>query len=242
MILAVTGTSTGVGKTIACAAIAAAAGAAGRRVTVVKPAQTGFAAGAVRDADGGRSDTDTVAALVPGVTAVEGRRFPDPLAPLTAARRAGAAPLGRAEAAELVRGFDAPDELVLIEGAGGILVRLGVDGAGAPFTLLDLARDLGAPVAVVTDPALGTLNHTELTTRALAAAGVGCAGLILGRWPARPTLAESCNRVQLPELTGVRVVGAVADGAPDLTPPEFAAAAPRWFDPDWPHLNTSQFP
>ncbi|KXP01520.1 dethiobiotin synthase [Tsukamurella pseudospumae] len=229
MILGVTGTSTGVGKTVATAALAAALRTAGP-VTVVKPAQTGLPDGADRDADGALSDAAEVARLVPGVETVEHRRYPEPLAPLTAARRAGLAPLGLDEAAEIVRRVEGT---VLVEGAGGVLVRLGLDGTRTPFTLIDLARELGAAVVVVADPALGTLNHTELTVRALEAGGVACAGIVLSRWPEAPGLAERCNLVDLPELTGVPIVGRVPDGAPALAPARFGAQAASWFDREW---------
>lgn len=229
MILCVTGTSTGVGKTVATAALAAALLEAGP-VTVVKPAQTGFADGAERDEDGQLADAAEVARLAPGVAVVEHRRYPEPLAPLTAARRSGLEPLGRDEATAVVRGASGT---VLVEGAGGVLVRLGLGADRTPFTIIDLARDLAAPVVVVADPALGTLNHTELTVRALEAGGVTCAGVVLSRWPDAPGLAERCNLADLPELTGVPIVGRVPDGAPALAPERFRAEAPSWFDATW---------
>ncbi|MET9326658.1 dethiobiotin synthase [Tsukamurella sp. NPDC003166] len=229
MILGVTGTSTGVGKTVVTAALAAALLPSGP-VTVVKPAQTGFAAGADRDEDGQLSDVAEVARLAPGVITVEHLRFPEPLAPLTAARRAGLPPLDRAEAEAVVRRAAGT---VLVEGAGGVLVRLGLDRNRTPFTLADLAADLGAPVVVVADPALGTLNHTELTVRALAVAGVVCAGVVLSRWPEAPGLAERCNLVDLPEVTGVPIVGRIPDGAVALPAEVFAATARSWFDAAW---------
>ncbi|GAA4404964.1 dethiobiotin synthase [Tsukamurella soli] len=231
-VVAVTGTSTGVGKTVTAAAIAAAARAAGGDVVVVKPAQTGFGPDDAVDGDGAEPDTAVVGRLAQ-VTAIEHVRFPDPLAPLTAARRAGLCPLLRGAAGDLVRRHDRPGRLTLVEGAGGVLVRLGTDRDGTPFTLIDLAGDLAASVVVVAEPALGTLNHTELTTRALAAAGVRCAGIVLSRWPERPGLAERCNLTELPELTGVPVVGRVPDGAAHLRPEDFARAAQGWFEPGW---------
>ena len=82
-VLVVTGTGTGVGKTVVTAAIAALAVAAGRRVAVLKPVQTGVEPGE-------RGDLDYLTRLVGnGVTLRELARYPDPLAPATAARRAG---------------------------------------------------------------------------------------------------------------------------------------------------------
>ncbi len=231
-VLCVTGTSTGVGKTVAAAAIAAAVRSIGGDAMVVKPAQTGFGPHDLYDADGAEPDARVVARLAE-VCAVEGARFPDPLAPLTAAVRAGVTPLQRTDAAALVRRYDRADRLTLVEGAGGVLVRLGTDHVGTPFTLIDLAADLGAAVLVVADPALGTLNHTELTTRMLATAGVPCAGIVLGRWPVEPGLAELCNLTDLPGTTGVPVVGRVPDGAGLLNAVQFCADARGWFDAAW---------
>ncbi|HQV20762.1 MAG TPA: ATP-dependent dethiobiotin synthetase BioD, partial [Gordonia sp. (in: high G+C Gram-positive bacteria)] len=80
---------------------------------------------------------------------------------------------------------------------------------------------------------LGALNHAELTVDAIRARGLTVAGLIIGAWPSEPDLAMTCNRDDLPRLTGVPVVGVIPDGAGTLSPDDFRAAAPAWFDPDW---------
>lgn len=216
--LLITGTSTEVGKTVTTAALAAVARAAGRTVAVCKPAQTGVAPGEP-------GDLAVVAALAGADRTVELARYPDPLAPDTAARRCGAPLLTLAGTTTAVADLTA--DVVLVEGAGGLLVRLG------EFTLLDLARELAAPVLVVSAPGLGTLNHSELTVRALQQAGVDCAGLVLGSWPRRPDLAMRTNRVDLPRVTGTEVVGAVPAGAGSWTPHRFRAAAPDWFARSW---------
>ncbi|AHH17206.1 ATP-dependent dethiobiotin synthetase BioD [Nocardia nova SH22a] len=217
--LIVTGTSTDVGKTIVTAALAAAARSAGRTVAVCKPAQTGMGPGEPGDL--------AVIGHLSGVTrTLELARYPDPLAPDTAARRCGQPLL---TLGETVSGIDAlaDTDLTLIEGAGGLLVRMG------EFTILDLARKLDAPVLVVAAAGLGTLNHTELTTRALDAAGVRCAGVVIGSWPATPDLASECNRTDLPAVTGTEVVGVIPEGAGQWSPERFADTAPGWFMPDW---------
>ncbi len=210
-VLVVTGTGTGVGKTVVTAAVAALAAG---RVAVLKPAQTGIA-----PAEPG--DLADVARLVPGVTTRELGRYPDPLAPATAARRAGLAPVTPAAAATAARELARDHDLVLVEGAGGLLVRFDDDGG----TLADVAADLGAPVLVVAAAGLGTLNHTALTVEALAARGLTCAGVVVGAWPAEPDLAARCNLADLPTVTGVPLLGAVADGAGALGPEEFARVA-----------------
>ncbi|MGW4356873.1 dethiobiotin synthase [Nocardia sp. NPDC004582] len=218
-LLFITGTSTDVGKTVATAALAATARAAGTEVAVIKPAQTGMAPGEPGDL----ADITRLS----GVTrTLEFARYPDPLAPDTAARRSGQPLL---TLAETIAGIEscADADLILVEGAGGLLVRMG------EFTLLDLAQKMSAPVLLVAAAGLGTLNHSELTTRALAAAGVDCAGLVIGSWPAAPDLAAECNRTDLPAVTGVDLVGALPAGAGAWSRPDFTAAAPGWFDADW---------
>ncbi|WP_280426033.1 dethiobiotin synthase [Nocardia carnea] len=218
-LLFVTGTSTEVGKTVTTAALAATARAAGRTVAVCKPAQTGVAATEP-------GDLAAITALSGVSRTLELARYPDPLAPDTAARRCDAALLTLAETATAIAALDSAD-LTLVEGAGGLLVRLG------EFTLLDLARELAAPVLVVTAPGLGTLNHSELTTRALAQNDVRCAGLVVGSWPQHPDLAARTNRTDLPRVTGTEIVGAVPEGAGAWSPSRFRAAAPGWFTRTW---------
>ncbi|MFI5781486.1 dethiobiotin synthase [Nocardia sp. NPDC051570] len=218
-VLIVTGTSTEVGKTVTTAALAAAARAAGRSVAVCKPAQTGIAPGEP-------GDLAEVHRLAGVTRTVELARYPDPLAPDTAARRCGQPLLTLGEVAAAVDALSDAD-LTLVEGAGGLLVRLG------EFTVLDLAQKLNAPVLVVTAAGLGTLNHSELTTRALTSAGLHCAGLVIGSWPATPDLAAECNRTDLPAVTGVDVVGAIPEGAGRWDTHRFTTEAPAWFHPDW---------
>ena len=79
---------------------------------------------------------------------------------------------------------------------------------------------------------LGTLNHTELTVGALRARGIEPAGLIIGSWPADPGLAEQCNLVDLPRVTGVPVLAVIPGGRRGAGPRNsFTAAVPGWFSP-----------
>lgn len=217
-ILCVTGTSTDVGKTVVTAALAANALADGHRVAVCKPAQTG-----VGDSDTG--DIQAIARLVgPAVDLLELRRYPDALAPDTAARRSNRRPLRLDEVVDAVTTLARDHDLTLIEGAGGVLVRLGAGG----FTLVDVAVALGAPTVIVAAPALGTLNHTALTAAALRGAGAECAGIVVGTWPATPGLAERCNLDDLPDTTGLPVLGRIPEGAGALDPETFARGARSW--------------
>jgi len=108
---------------------------------------------------------------------------------------------------------------VLVEGAGGLLVRFAEDG----WTLADLARALDAPVLVVATAGLGTLNHTALTLEVLAGRGVRLAGVVIGAWPAAPDLAARANVVDLEVISGRALGGALPEGASNWA--DFLSAA-----------------
>jgi len=214
-VLVVTGTGTGVGKTVVTAALAALAVDAGKLVGVLKPAQTGVG----QEEPGDLDDVRRLAGE--RVTLRELARYPDPLAPATAARRAGMAPVTPAAVADAARGMAAEHDLVLVEGAGGLLVHL--DDTGG--TLADAAVLLGAPVLVVATAGLGTLNLAALTVEALRTRGLRCAGVVIGAWPRHPDLAARCNLADLPRVTGVPLLGALPAGVGVADPPGFLAAA-----------------
>ncbi|MEV6316989.1 dethiobiotin synthase [Streptomyces sp. NPDC051776] len=219
-VVVVTGTGTEIGKTVTTAAVAALAARQGRSVAVLKPAQTGVGAAEPGDAA-------EVARLAGQVTTAELARFPEPLAPETAARRAGLPPVGPKAVAEAAKKLGADHDMVLVEGAGGLLVRFDDDGG----TLADAARLLGAPVLVVVQAGLGTLNVTALTAEALRARHVECAGVVIGSWPAAPGLAERCNLADLPAAADAPLLGAIPEGAGALSPADFRASAGSWLAP-----------
>ncbi|RKN41284.1 dethiobiotin synthase [Streptomyces hoynatensis] len=219
-VLFVSGTGTEIGKTVVTAACAAAALAAGRSVAVLKAAQTGLAAGQPGDAA-------EAARLAGPVHAVELARFPEPLAPETAARRAGLPPVRPAEVAKAAGALAEEHDLVLVEGSGGLLVRFDETGG----TLADAARLLGAPVLVVTAAGLGTLNATALTTEALRARGLDCRGLVIGSWPRRPGLAARCNLDDLPAAAGAPLLGVLPERAAALPLADFRSGALGWLAP-----------
>ncbi|GAA3368660.1 dethiobiotin synthase [Streptomyces sannanensis] len=220
-VMVVSGTGTEIGKTIVTAAVAAAAAAQGRTVAVLKPAQTGLAP----DEPGDAAEAARLAG--DGVTGVELARFPEPLAPETSARRAGMTPVGPEEVAEAARKLAAEYDLVLVEGAGGLLVRFDDKGG----TLADAARLLDAPVLVVAPAGLGTLNMTALTAEALRARQLECAGVVVGSWPAEPDLAARCNLADLPASADAPLLGVIPEGAGALAPADFRASAVTWLAP-----------
>ncbi|MFD5847491.1 dethiobiotin synthase [Streptomyces chartreusis] len=219
-VLVITGTGTEVGKTVTTAAVAAAARGAGRSVAVLKAAQTGVRA----DEDG---DAQEVARLAGPVTTAELARYPDPLAPATAARRAGRVAVRPNEIAEAAAKLAAEHDLVLVEGAGGLLVRFDESGG----TLADAAELMAAPVLVVASAGLGTLNTTELTARELRRRGLDLLGVVIGSWPEEADLASRCNVADLPEVAGAPLLGAVPAGSGALAPADFRTEAPGWLAP-----------
>jgi len=219
-VLVVSGTGTEVGKTVVTAAVAALAASGARRVAVVKPAQTGEPPGPTGDL--------AVIRRLSGVTQThELARFPDPLSPEAAARAAGKPPLDLAAASVFIKQLGADADLVLVEGAGGLLVRYDPSGG----TIADLAGMLDAPVLVVTTAGLGTLNHTALTLEALSTRRLALAGVVIGAWPAQPGLAERANLTDLPVITGQPLAGAVLAGAARLGRADFLAAARAGLSP-----------
>jgi dethiobiotin synthetase len=162
--LFVTGTDTGVGKTLVTAAVALALRARGVVAGVVKPVQTG------------EGDARTLKALVgleEELDEIAPFSFRAPLAPLVAARLEGRS-LGLAEVAERVRGLGAGHDVTIVEGVGGLLVPVGQD-----WTVADLAVELGLPLLVVARAGLGTVNHTLLTVGEARRRGLDVAGVVL---------------------------------------------------------------
>lgn len=175
--LFITGTDTEIGKTYVGARIAAALVGAGHRVGVYKPAASGCS-----EREGTLVSDDALAlweaARRPGtLEAVCPQRFRAPLAPHLAAEAEG-----KQLDAELLRSGIEPwlatSDVVLVEGAGGLMSPLGEDEYVA-----DLAYDLGFPLVVVARNALGTINHVlqTLITAATFRDGLDVAGVVLNR-------------------------------------------------------------
>jgi dethiobiotin synthetase len=222
--LFVSGTDTGVGKTVVAAGLARLLADRGLDVGVMKPAETDVPADADWPADAGtlvraaRVD-DPVDDVVP-------YRFADPLAPLVAARREGR-PVDPAVIADRYAALAARHERMIVEGAGGITVPVaeGLDYAG-------LALRLGLVALVVARPALGTLNHTFLTVHYARSHGLPVLGVVLCACPTDgEDVAERTNPAMIREMCGVPILGRVPL-APVGTPEEMAAAVGAGLDPD----------
>jgi dethiobiotin synthetase len=199
----VTGTDTGVGKTLVTSAIAACLRAEGRRVGVYKPVETGCEelggrrigrdCQRLRAAAGGRQDVATVATYL----------LTQPAAPMVAAA-AEDVTVDPARIERDLAAVRAAHDVTLVEGAGGLLVPI-TDGV----TYLDLARRLGLPVLVVVGSRLGCINHALLTLGALASADLRCVGYVLNcidpsnDGPASPAR----NRAAIAAFTTARELG-----------------------------------
>ncbi len=194
----VTGTGTGVGKTVVAAAIAAALAAHGQRVAAFKPVVTGL-----DDPPDPAWPPDhellAAAAGQPDAGAVTAFTFGPATSPHLAAELAGV----EIESVELVRAArraaDGADVLVA-EGVGGLLVPLTLT-----FSVRDLAVALGLPVVVAAHPGLGTINHTLLTLESLRAVGLPVAGVVLTPWSQEPSAIESSNHETIAALGDVDV-------------------------------------
>ncbi|MDX1510094.1 MAG: dethiobiotin synthase [Nitriliruptorales bacterium] len=209
----VTGTDTGVGKTLTSAAICTCLVAAGHEPTYVKPVQSGSA-----DGDDDAADVRALA----GVPTVTGVTLGPALAPAVAARLAGEQLTGTDLLAAVTPDLHRP---LVVEGAGGLLVELGTDGT----TIVELAHALELPVVVVARPGLGTLNHTALTLEAAANHRLAVAGVIICGATDAPDLAEQTNVAELQRLSEGRLLGIIPH-LDDVTP-EALSAAPAWLGP-----------
>ncbi|MEO6502031.1 MAG: dethiobiotin synthase [Jatrophihabitantaceae bacterium] len=226
-IVVVTGTGTGVGKTVVTAALAACAMRAGLRVAVVKPVQTG-----VRPGEPG--DLAEVARLTGLTDLHEYVRYAEPLAPATAARRLGVSGPDLEELAGRIAKLVDRD-LVIVEGAGGALVRFNDQDEGIcelVSALQEQVRSLHRDgetarfqVVLVTGAGLGCLHDTAAAAKALQEWRLGPHHLVVGGWPAEPGLAERCNLTDLAEYGGAPVRGVLAHGAGRLAKEAFAEQA-----------------
>jgi dethiobiotin synthetase len=190
--LLITGTDTGVGKTWIARALGNALVRAGRRVIAIKPVETGCSDATAPHEDG------TLLAAATGQAEPRAAlyRFSSPLAPALAADAAGEAidldaMLLRLEA--LSTGAD----VVLVEGVGGLLAPMTWE-----WTVVDLARSLGASALVVAADRLGTISHTLLTLGALELAGLEVAGVVLTA-PETPDPSTGTNADAIARLAGI---------------------------------------
>ena len=196
----VTGTDTGVGKTVVGATLAYLLRMKGVNVGVMKPVTSGC-----REV-GGRlvSDDALLLSRAAGVACSEDVApylLREPLAPAEAARIDGVA-IDFARIRGCYERLAANHDFVICEGAGGLMVPL----AGG-LLVADLARELDLPLLVVARPDLGTINHTVLTCFSAQQMGLSVAGVIVNNYPDAPGLAERSAPHHIGSLCGAPILG-----------------------------------
>lgn len=194
--LFVTGTGTGVGKTILSAALVAAMRAAGEPVRAYKPVVTGL------DEPPGEWPPDhELLALAAGMEPEEVApfRYGPAVSPHLAAALADQ-PID--PAALVARAREHADRMLVVEGVGGLLVPLTEN-----YNVRDLAVELALPVVIAASPGLGTINHTLLTLEAARAVGLDVVAVVLTPWATKPSRMERSNREAIAGLGKVEVCG-----------------------------------
>jgi dethiobiotin synthetase len=195
--LFITGTDTGVGKTVLAGAIVAALRAGGEQVTALKPVITGLDE---RQPDDWPADHELLArtsGASPGEVALLG--YGPAVSPHFAAELAGR-PIDGGALVTAIRAAVPDRNLAVVEGVGGLLVPL-----SDSFSVRDLAIELELPLVVAARSGLGTINHTLLTLEVARAAGLTVAGVVLTPWRSEPDQIERSNRDTLARLGEVDV-------------------------------------
>ncbi len=194
----VTGTDTGVGKTVVCAALARCLIEAGKTVSMIKPFQTGCLGEDVTDADFvhrvmGKPFTPSVSSPY---------CLKAPLAPMVAAEIENTS-FDIGGILKIVESESAVHDAVIVEGAGGLLVPIKKN-----YSMADFASDLGFKTIIAAHAGLGTINHTLLTIEAATARNLEIAGVVICGYPQGKNVCEETNLIYLRER-GQKIVGII---------------------------------
>ncbi|MDA8430984.1 MAG: dethiobiotin synthase [Geobacteraceae bacterium] len=218
----ITGTDTGVGKTIVAATLARLLRMRGLNVGVMKPVTSGC-----REENGRLVSDDALLLCQAAGVACGADTTPyllrEPVAPAEAATQEGV----RIDFARIRESFDrlsACHDFMIVEGSGGLMVPL----AGG-LLVADLVRQLELPLLVVARPNLGTINHTVLTCFAAQQMAVRVAGVIVNNYPITPDLAERSAVHHIGSLCGAPVLG-VWPHRDDLDEMEAVDGLADWLD------------
>ncbi|RNC70370.1 MAG: dethiobiotin synthase [Desulfuromonadales bacterium] len=196
----VTGTDTGVGKTVVSAALARLLRGRGVNVGVMKPVTSGCVErrGALISED---AELLAWAANVPLDNDCAPYCLRTPIAPSVAASREGI----RIDFGRIQKAYDRLakcHDFVIIEGAGGLMVPL-----SGGLMVADLVLALKVPLLIVARPSLGTINHTVLSCYAARQLGIDVRGTIVNSYPEHPDMAEEYAPHMIDSLAGVPLLG-----------------------------------
>lgn len=214
----ITGTDTGVGKTVVSALLGLIYQEAGLTVGYLKPVETGAA-------KAGDELIPADAKLVATLFGLEDEpiemlcpyRYEQPVSPHLAAILSKR-PVKSPNIVECFNYLDRRYDAVIVEGAGGLLVPVNPN-----YMVADMVRDLGLPLLITARPGLGTINHTLLTVAAALQADLHVAGVMINRYPENPGLVERNNPKAIAEYSGIPVLALVPEIAgldpenPDIT-------------------------
>lgn len=200
----ITGTDTGVGKTVISGILIRAISILGFRVAGMKPVETGCMRhnDVLMPSDG--TFLKNISHMNEGINHIVPYCLESSLSPMTASEMEGTViepERIKKEFDELKRRYD----VVVVEGIGGLLVPLRKD-----YFVIDMIKDLGIPTIVVARPSLGTINHTLLTVNYALKEGIEVAGIIINYSnPSEGTLAEETSPHAIKVLSPVPVIGII---------------------------------
>jgi dethiobiotin synthetase len=207
----VTGTDTGVGKTVVAAAIVVRLRRLGVEVRAIKPLITGLDDPPDPDWPPDHVLLARAAGCEPAEVILVS--YGPPVSPHLAAQLTGESGPTLDQIAGGVRSLNRPGVVTVVEGVGGLLVPLGPD-----VGVRELAAALGLPLVIAARPGLGTINHTLLTLEAARSARLAIAGVVLTPWPSEPSVMERSNRETIERLGEVEVAALppIARADPEL--------------------------
>jgi len=196
----VTGTDTGVGKSIVAATLATLLHRRGVRVGVMKPVTSGCR---VENGELVSDDARLLAESIgePVTDLIAPYRLTLPIAPSAAAERDGTV-ISFERVREAFRLLASDHDFVIVEGAGGVMVPL-----QGGLLVIDLVKALEIPLLVVARPNLGTVNHTLLTCFASRQMGIDTRGVVINRFPREPDDAQRTAPHLIDSLSGAPLLG-----------------------------------
>ncbi|MEW6067370.1 MAG: dethiobiotin synthase [Nitrospirota bacterium] len=198
----ITGTDTGVGKTVITGALIKAIGLLGLRACGMKPIETGCIkeGDVLIPLDG--MFIKAIAHMEESLMDITPCCLENPLAPLPASEIEGV-PINLKKIKKAYVNLSKKYDAVIVEGIGGLLVPIRRD-----YFVIDLARDFGLPIIIVSRPSIGTINHTMLTVNYALKERLPVAGIIINySHPPHETLAEESNPDIIRQISPVPIIG-----------------------------------